>query len=270
MKSPKRTLVWLVPVTVLVIVGGWLLSAGRAPAAPAAASSAKAGDEAPAMPEDKRAAAETKLREVNETVAQKNREASKDREAFVAAGWQMVNVPPPDHAVLGYDPSLLAKGREHDLRMQLLSTVPSPDQAARVAEIARRAKDQATRYAAVEALGRLQAPEALNALYDLMTSGGLDPADEARQEIPPLLRPSALDDPMAQKIAMLLDSTSLTPVEKKQIAFTLALLGLRDGMTLDAATLSALSADSRNLLDQMTALAQSSFVKALQRKGGNP
>ena len=67
-------------------------------------------------------------------------------------------------------------------------------------------------------------------------------------------------------LSSLLDSPSLSEVEKQQIAFTLALIGLRDGMTLDA----PLSADARALIDQMTALAKSRFVKALDRKGGNP
>ena len=151
--------------------------------------------------------------------------------------------------------------------MQLLSTVPSPAEAQRVAEIARLAKESATRYAAVEALGHLNAPESTAALYDLLVNGQLDPADDARGQIPGLLRPSALDDPMAAKIALLLDSPSLTMVEKQQIAFTLALLGLRDGMSLDSQL--PLSADARAMIAQATALAQSRFVKALDRQGGN-
>jgi hypothetical protein len=115
-------------------------------------------------------------------------------------------------------------------------------------------------------MGHLKAPEATDALYDLLTQGGLDPNDQARQQIAPLLQPTALDDPMAAKIAALLDSPSLSDVEKQQIAFTLALIGLRDGMTIDA----PISAEARALIEQMTALAKSRFVKALDRKGGNP
>ena len=43
------------------------------------------------------------------------------------------------------------------------------------------------------------------------------------------LRPSGLDDELAGRLAAQLDGETLTAVEKKQLAFTLALLGLRDG-----------------------------------------
>jgi hypothetical protein len=259
-------MILVLPASALVALTAWLLAGGRAPAAPAAPA---ASQDVSAPPADvARHADPNKLRQVQDEVAQKNREASKDREAFLNAGWEIVSTAPPDHRVVGYDPKLLDEGREHDLKMQLLSTVPSPKQVGSVAEIARRAKEGATRYAAVEALGHLNAPEATSALYDLMVNGGLAAGDEARGQIPGLLRPTALDDPMAAKIAMLLDSPSLSDVEKQQIAFTLALLGLRDGMNLDSSI--PLSADARALIARMTTLAQSRFVKALDRQGGNP
>lgn len=260
----RRPIILVLPASALVALAAWLLASGRAPAAPAVPAATEAPaprDEAPRGHVDA-----DKLRQVQETVAQKNREASKDREAFQKAGWEIISTAPPDHRVVGYDPKLLDEGREQDLKMQLLSTVPSPQQVGNVAEIARRAKDGATRYAAVEALGHLNAPEATDALYDLMVNGHLDVSDEARGQIPGLLRPAALDDPMAAKIAMLLDSPSLTDVEKQQIAFTLALLGLRDGMNLDSSI--PLSADARAMIAHATTLAQSRFVHALQ--GGNP
>jgi hypothetical protein len=254
----KRARKWVLVVPAAALLAGWLLWPRSTPAAPAAHAAAP-------DPADQRVDA-ARLRDVQAVVAEKNREASKDREAFIKDGWEMVAVPPPDHAVVNYDPSLIEKGRERELKMQLLSTVPSAESVRRVGEIARKAKDEATRYAAVEAMGRLNAPEATEALYDLLTEGGLDANDVARQQIAPLLHPAALDDPMAAKIAALLDSPSLTELEKQQIAFTLALIGLRDGMTLDA----PISAEARALVDQMTALAKSRFVKALDRKGGNP
>jgi hypothetical protein len=258
----SRKMMLLVPASALLAAGFWMLSARRAPAAPAAP---KADDAAPAAnPADH--ADPKRLADVQAVVAQKNREAGQDREAFIKDGWQMVAVAAPDHEVIGYDPKLIDSGRERELKMQLLSTVPSPDQVRRVGEIARRAKNEDTRYAAVEAMGRLNAPEATEALYDLLTAGGLDAADAARAQIAPLLRPSALDDPMAAKVAMLLDSPLLTPVEKQQIAFTLALIALRDGMEVEA----PISPEARALIEQMKALAKARFVKALDRQGGTP
>jgi hypothetical protein len=260
-------MVFVVPASVLVALAAWLLWAGRAPAQPAPASlgEAKSSDPEPTGSAAKKVDAQ-KLREVQEIVSQKNREARADREAFVKDGWEMVSVPPPDHRVIGYDPKLIATGREHDLQMQLLSTVPSPDQARTVAEIARRAKEEKTRSVAVEALGHLNAPEATEALFELLPQ--MDANDPARSQIASLLHPTALDDPMAIKVAMLLDSPSLNDVEKQQIAFTLALIGLRDGMTLDAQA--PISANARALITQMEALAKARFVKALDRQGGNP
>jgi hypothetical protein len=261
----SRKLMLLVPASALVALAAWLLSAGRAPVAPANAAPAA---EAPSAADKAAHADAKKLREVQDAVSAGNHAAADERKKFEDDGWAFVNVAPPDHQVVNFDPSLLDKGREHDLRMQLMSTVPSPESVRRVEEIARRAKDEATRYAAVEAMGRLNDPSATAALYDLLVNGGLDANDEARQQIAPLLRPAALDDPMTAQIAALLDSPSLSSVEKQEIAFTLALIGLRDGMTLDPSL--PLSADARNLFAQATALAQTRFVKALDRKGGNP
>ncbi len=264
----RRPLMLVVPVSALVAVGTWLLWSERAPAAPVETieSTAKINEQLTRQPSH--GVDQNQLRRVQAEVDAKNRNAAKDRDAFQKDGWQLVSVAEPDHRVVGYDPSLIDAGREHDLKMQLLSTVPSPGQARKVAEIARRAKEPATRYAAVEALGHLQAPEATAALYDLLTNGNLDPSDEARGQIPSLLRPSALDDPMAAQVAMLLDSPLLSDVEKQQIAFTLALIGLRDGMKLDPQV--PVSSGARALIDQMAALAQARFVKALDRQGGNP
>jgi hypothetical protein len=261
----SRKMVFVVPASALVALAAWLLVAGRAPAQPAPFTEAKNSDPEPTGAAVQKVDA-NKLREVRAIVAQKNREASADREAFVKDGWEMVSVAPPDHRVVGYDPKLIDAGREHDLQMQLLSTVPSPDQARSVAEIARRAKEEKTRASAVDALGHLNAPEATQALFDLLPQ--MDANDPARSQIAALLHPTALDDPMAIKVAMLLDSSSITDLEKQQIAFTLALIGLRDGMTLDAQA--PISANARALIAQMEALAKARFVKALDRQGGNP
>src|SRR5947209_3159197 len=80
----------------------------------------------------------------------------------------------------------------------------------------------ATRVAAVEALGRMGTREAQAELLALLPSLPAD--DEARQEIVPLLRPSGLDDEFAGRLAGQLDGPTLTATEKKQLAFTLALV----------------------------------------------
>ena len=260
----SRKMMFVVPASALVAVSAWLLWAGRAPAQPTPFTEAKSSDPEPVGAAAKKVDA-NKLREVQAIVSQKNREASADREAFVKDGWEMVSVAPPDHRVVGFDPRLLDSGREHDLQMQLLSTVPSPEQVKNVAEIARRAKEEKTRAAAVDALGHLNAPESTEALLDLLPQ--MDANDPARSQIASLIHPTALDDPMATRLAAMIDSPTTTDVEKQQIAFTLALLGLRDGMTMDQAPISA---DARALIDQMRGLAKARFVKALDRQGGTP
>src|SRR5438128_2111717 len=122
----KRSLL-LVPL--FALVAAWLLWPTSTPAAPAVTAAPD--------PADRRVDA-VKLREVQAVVAEKNREASKDREAFLKDGWTMVAVPPPDHALVNYDPRLISEGRERDLKQQLLSTVPSVESVRRVGEIARK------------------------------------------------------------------------------------------------------------------------------------
>jgi hypothetical protein len=78
----------------------------------------------------------------------------------------------------------------------------------------------------------------------------------ARSQVAPLLRPRDLSDARAQKLAGLLDSGEVTPVERQQIAFTLALVGLRDQSALPQSVSDKLSPDSRALLAQMADLAR--------------
>lgn len=202
-----------------------------------------------------------RLGAVARTVAARNEENAREEAAFRQAGWTLVAAPPPDPQLTGLDPALL-DGRERELRFQLASTVPPPALAPRVAEIARRAREAATRVAAVEALGRMRTPAAQQALLGLIDA--LPPDDEARRMIVPLLRPAALDDAFATRLAAELDSPSLTPTEKQQLAFTLALVGLRDGMKLPDG---AVSPAGRRLIDGMRALAQRG---ADETQGGGP
>jgi len=195
------------------------------------------------------------LTDVQRIVAERNRAAKKDEDAFRADGWQMVVTDPPDHRVTSFDPALIARGREEDLRHQLVTTVPAAGDVRNVARIAVEASDQRTRFAAVDALAHSRADEAQAALIDLLIGGQLDADDFVRRQIAPLLRPRDLDDPIALRMAALLDDPRLTAVERRQIAFTLGLVSIRAGMTLPEATLASLSPDARARLDEARALA---------------
>ena len=203
------------------------------------------------------AARASALRAAERIVAEKNAESRKDREAFAAAGWREAYAPPPDAKLTAFDPSLL-DGREQDLRVQIASTVAAPAQAGRLAEIVRRAHDAETRTVAVEALGRISGHEAQAALFGLLQDSGLPAEDPARRAIAPLLHPKDLDAPYAAQLAAQLDSPALAPAERQQIAFSLALVGLRDGTRLPDRVVAALSPASRELLARMTALATAS------------
>lgn len=186
-------------------------------------------------------------------VAEQNVQSKKEAERFVAAGWTMVEVAPPDAQLVQLDPALL-NGREPELRAQMTSTAASSADAPRLAEIARRASSAETQVAAVEALGRAGGESAQHELQGLLTT--LPQGSAARREVAPLLRPSSLSDPRALELARLLDSPSLDPAERQQLAFTLALVGLRDQSALPAAALAGLPADSQRLLASMTSLAR--------------
>ncbi|HEX9577326.1 MAG TPA: hypothetical protein VF993_06215 [Myxococcales bacterium] len=181
-------------------------------------------------------------------VAQKNAEASRDQESFTRAGWRMVDVPPPDARLVALDPSVLGT-REAELRQQIATTTTL--QAANLARIVREAQEDQTRVMAVEALGRIRSDEAQDHLLDLLRT--LPDESRARREIAPLLRPRDLGDPRAAALLQLLDLPDVNRVERKQIAFTLALISLRDRSPLPASV--QLSAQARALFDSMTSLA---------------
>lgn len=223
----------------------WARSGDRA--APAAASAA--GGVLPS-PKAGRAA-------VEHVVAARNRVEAAERARFEADGWEMVETPEPEARVLAYDPALLDERREEELRVQLASTVPPRSAVPAIADAARRAQRPDVRVAAVTALGRIRAPEAQAALLDLLLEGGLDPRAPERRPISGLLRPADLDDPLAARLARALDDPRLDPAEREQIAFSLALCGLRDGTRLPDDVLGTLGQSSRALLDRMTALALS-------------
>jgi hypothetical protein len=235
---------WIVPPAALIALVGWLASGNGSDPLPAQRQKVAL----PSMPTspDRRAA-------VEKFVAQKNAEERKESDAFVRAGWHIDNVPPPDAQLLALDPSLLST-REPELRQQIATTTPSAGQAANLARIAREARDEQTQVAAVDALGRIHGDEAQDELIDLLHA--LPEGTLARREVAPLLRPRDLSDPRAARLALLLDDGALNPVERKQIAFTLSLVGLRDRSALPEAALEQLSPSARALLDETASLAR--------------
>jgi hypothetical protein len=262
-RSLPRALRWLLApaallgLLVLVALGG-KAAPGESDAAtnqgePAAADPSSAAPSHPAATPGVRVAqaGPSALEQVRRAIEERNRGPASDKKAFAAAGWTMVDVAPPDARLVAIDPSLLAS-REAELRVQIASTTATPAEAQNLAEVARRASEEQTRVAAVEALGRLGAAgqQQLTGLLDQLPEG-----DRARREIVPLLRPESLDSPLAADLASRLDSGHLDPAERKQAAFTLALVGLRDQSALPDTVLSTLSADSRSLLDSMIRLA---------------
>lgn len=216
----------------------------------AVSGSAGGTDSAPGAPAATDSDATARRRAVEATVAARNRETARESDAFTRAGWTMVAAPPPDARLVALDPALV-DGHERELRVQMASTVAAPELAPRLGRIARAAHEPATRVAAVEALGRIGTHEAQSELLALLPVLPAD--DDARRQIVPLLRPNGLDDELAKRLAAQLDGGTLTTTEKQQLAFTLALVGLRDGMKLPDG---AASPAARQLIDQMTALAQ--------------
>jgi hypothetical protein len=260
-KGTPRGLMLASFVALLLAVGLGALSLGTRQAvrrASAPREQPRADDPSPPWP----AEAAERRRSVDATVAARNEMAHRDEEAFRRAGWHLVATEPPDARLTALDPALL-DGRERELRVQIASTTASPALAARLGRIAAEAREPATRVAAVEALGRAGGPEAQAQLLTLVDK--LPEGDDARRALVPLLRPRALDDDEAPKLAALLESPSLTQVEKQQLAFTLALVGLRDGMKLPPSL--PLSPNARRMIDSMTLLAQRGSAAT---QGGSP
>ena len=253
--SFRRALSWMMPPLALFALVAWL---ARAPLAERPKDETAAAQGAGMVPvvgpavQPPSAAGPDRLAAVQKLVAQKNAESAQQKEAVVQAGWHLDTAAPPDPQLLALDPSLL-NGREADLRTQLSSTSASPDQAANLGEIARKAHESATQIAAIEALGRIRSDGAQDQLEGLLKEL---PADSfARREVAPLLRPRDLSDERAARLAQLLDSRDLNPVEKQQIAFTLSLVGLRDQSQLPQAVQGGLSMQARALLARTSSLA---------------
>jgi hypothetical protein len=247
----RRVLRWTLPPLALVGLVAWFASdKPRAAEQMEKAAVSPLARTGPAV-QPPSAARPDSLAAVQKFVAQKNSEG--EAQKFLKAGWHLDNAPPPDPKLLALDPSLL-ENREPELRQQIATTTASGDQAKNLAAIARDAREEATRVAAVEALGRIRSDDAQEQLTGLLHT--LPDGTLARREVAPLLKPHDLSDARAAKMALLLDDSALDAVERKQIAFTLSLVGLRDQSQLPSAVLEQLSPASRALLTQTTSLAR--------------
>jgi hypothetical protein len=244
-----RRLLWCAPV--LVVPLAWLGLRHSAISSGTAGMREPPGESGSTARGPERVRARERLHAVEALVAERNAESHREDEALVRADWRMVTTTPPHARLVALDPTLLRK-HEHELRVQIASTLPTPGMAPNLARIAAEAHEAITRTDAVEALGRLGGGQAQRELLNLVDK--LRPDDEARRQIMPLLRPRSLDDDETPKLAALLDSPTLALQEKQQIAFTLALVGLRDGMKLPATV--KISPEGQKLIDSMTWLAR--------------
>ena len=255
--SLRKVLRWTLPPLALLALAGWYHSSATPSFAPAAddASPRMAGMVPALGPAavPPNAAGPDSANAVRKFVQQKNAENG-DRENFVHAGWTLVKTAPPDTQLTALDPSLMREGREQELRVQIASTSASDSQAAHLGQIAREATDDATKVAAVESLGRIRSDGSFDQLLGLLKD--LPEGTMARSQVAPLLQPKDLGSSRAGALAALLDSHEVTATERQQIAFTLALVGLRDQSELPSAVTDRLSQDSRALLARMTDLAQ--------------
>ncbi len=254
---PFRTaLRWTLPPLALIALAGWFMSSATPAQERAADASPQGVGMVPApgpAAQPQIAAGPVRLAAVQKFVAQKNAESARERENFVHEGWKLVQVAPPDMKLVALDPSLL-KAREAELRQQIASTTASPEQTKNLARMAREAAEEATQVAVVDALGRIGSEESQDALLDLLHT--LPDSSRPRRDVAPLLHPRDLADPRAATLARLLDARELDPAERKQIAFTLSLVGLRDRSTLPDAVAAQLSPDARALLASTSSLAQ--------------
>jgi hypothetical protein len=193
--------------------------------------------------------------EVGALVAERNAEASREAQAFVGDGWTLVEAPEPDPLLVSSSPVLLPQ-RESELLAQLASAPPGPEYLENVVEVAVRAKELHTRVAAVEAIALMGDGRPQRELLGLMSR--LPPEDEARRIVVSRLRPLVSEDSTALAMAALLDSAQVTPEEKEQVAWTLALVNLGDRAPWPPALNSAVSPHARALLERANELAQRS------------
>jgi len=213
------------------------------------AAAAEADAEARTQGEPAASADPKLVADVARDVAAKNASEPKAFDALAADGWSLVeNVPAPEPGELAYSPDLLISNADV-LRVQLASTTPPSEAVASVETIALQSSGD-MRLTAIGALGRVHSSDAIASLTRLIARFTDD--EEARRTAAPLLIPSSLQDASVSAIAALLESNVLGEVEKNQIAFNLAAVGLRDNSTLSL----PLSSSAAERIAKMRALIQ--------------
>ncbi len=168
----------------------------------------------------------TQLAGVQQQVDTNNAADAADTQGFSSNGWHLVTAVQPDVALVGFDPTLIVQGRESDLRMQLATTTPKVQDIANIVTVATQSQNADVRTQAVEALGRSNASEAQAALANLVTQ--LQPGEVARERALGALHPTSLADPATQQVIGLIDDNRLSDAEQTQVAFTLALMQMRE------------------------------------------
>lgn len=166
------------------------------------------------------------LADAQKQAASNNDKEAADVAAFSSNGWALVEPQVPDLELVGFNPALLAAGRESDLRMQLASTTPKAEDVANIVTIAQQTQNDDVRSQAVRALSRVETPAAQQGLMTLALS--FPATDEARQHALASLRPPSVSDPLTVAVAKLIADTRLSESEQNQLAFTIALLEARD------------------------------------------
>jgi hypothetical protein len=187
------------------------------------------------------------LAQAQQAVATDNANEAADVAAFSSNGWKLVAPQIPDPDLLAFNPSLIADGRESDLRMQLASTTPKAADVPNIVAVAQQTDNADVRVQAVQALARVEAPAAQQGLLTLATS--LAPDDDARQNCIAALRPPSVSDAFTAQVAALINDARLSAAEQQQIAFSLALVQARD-----QATITGLPAAAQAQVDAMTQL----------------
>ncbi len=213
----------------------WARSFSEEPAVPAAGAT---------QTQSAIAASAVNKRSVERKVRALNRDVGKERQHFEEQGWAVVRADEPDKEVVSLDPAALGR-KEALIADQLMSGSFAGDQLARVYDIARKAAEGRTRYAAVDALGRSHDGAAqghLMNLYQHMDDAG------TKAQIVPLVRPDSLQD---ERGRFLLDVAAAggTDAIRGGAIGSLAVLCLRQGQDPESFTARLPEARAREFMD---------------------
>lgn len=197
-------------------------------------------------------------------LARLNREAAEDTKAsaaleaeFKADGWKFVESEAPDEKLIRLDPSLLGE-HERALTEQIRTNSYSAESVDSLRIIAIAAKDEETKTAATEAIGRINDPAAQSALIDIYRNSS---NRELRSQILGILRPTK-DDDVSKFLIEQIASNDNEDATKRAASFPLAISILLTGdEEMIAEIAEKLPIDSR---DDFLALLEN------VRRGGGP